>query len=67
MICLLASLPEKKFGIFLLKKDSSVAHQTSIVINGDFAGWESDGDHMVFLRRHGDGFQSYLHPGERKL
>jgi signal transduction histidine kinase len=46
-------LPEHKFGIFLLKKDSSVARQTSIEINGDFAGWESDNDRLVFLRRHG--------------
>ncbi len=46
-------LPEHKFGIFLLKKDSSVARQTSVEINGDFAGWESDNDHLVFMRRHG--------------
>jgi signal transduction histidine kinase/streptogramin lyase len=44
---------EKKFGIFLLKKDSSVAHQTPIDLNGDFGGWESDNDHLVFMRRHG--------------
>jgi hypothetical protein len=50
----IGSLPEQKYGIFLLKKDSLVVHQTPIVINGDFAGWETDGDSMVFLRRHGE-------------
>src|SRR4030095_9224132 len=50
----IGALPEQKYGIFLLNKDSSVVHQLPTIINGDFAGWESDGDRMVFLRRHGE-------------
>ena len=50
----IGGLPEQKFGLFLLNKDSLVVHQIPTVINGDFAGWESDGDRMVFLRRHGE-------------
>ncbi len=47
-------LSEVKYGIYLLNKDSSVARQM-ITIDVDFAGWESDGDQMVFYRRHGLG------------
>jgi Histidine kinase/Y_Y_Y domain/Two component regulator propeller len=50
----IGALPNQKYGIFFLNKDSSVVHQMPTVINGDFAGWESDGDRMVFLRRHGE-------------
>ena len=47
-------LTKEKFGIYLLNKDSPVAHQIG-VIDLDFAGWQSDGDQMVFYRRHGEG------------
>ena len=47
-------LSDVEYGIYLLNKDSSVARQLS-TIDTDFSGWESDGDRMVFLRRHGLG------------
>jgi signal transduction histidine kinase/ligand-binding sensor domain-containing protein len=50
----IGGLPERKFGIYLLNKDSPVAHLIG-EIDTDFDGWESDGDNRFFYKRHGEG------------